>query len=185
MLGLLHYPLKSQKILQICKRFFRKRFLLRSNYSLTKLFGENPFQLYHSDNGGEFISALVEAAIVAMGGKIVHGRPRHPQSQGQVERLNGTLKRKIKSLMAHSTDGNWSTYLKAATTNYNNTQHSTIKMAPYKAEFGKDCVDHLPPQYARLKELLNKPESLEEIDEILRERIKKNAEDMARKFNRR
>ena len=53
--------------------------------------------------------------------------------------------------MLQSSDGAWSTYLKIATSNYNNTQYSTIKMAPYKAEFGKDCVDHLPSSVAQLK----------------------------------
>ena len=37
---------------------------------MTKLFEDDPFKLYHSNNGGEFVSAIVEAVIKAMGGKI-------------------------------------------------------------------------------------------------------------------
>ena len=73
--------------------------------------------------------------------------------------------------------------MKIATSDYNNTQHSTIKMALYKAKFGKNCVDHLPSSVARFKQSLVAPIKLNNLDEILRERIKKNAEDMAQKFN--
>jgi len=59
---------------------------------LQKEFGNNPFRLFQSDNGGEFKNALVHEAIAKMNGKPVHSAARHPQSQGQVERVNQTIK---------------------------------------------------------------------------------------------
>ena len=45
-----------------------------------------------SDNGGEFVSHVVEELCSSLKIRIIHGRPYHPQSQGQVERLNrGTV----------------------------------------------------------------------------------------------
>jgi transposase InsO family protein len=57
----------------------------------TTTFSNNPFAHWQSDNGGEFIAAVVEDAIKAMGGNIIHSAPRHPQTNGQIERVNGTL----------------------------------------------------------------------------------------------
>ena len=95
-------------------------------------FKDDPFQKWHSDNGGEFISKEMQDMIKnKLGKEIVHGRPQHLQSQGQVERVNGTLKRKIKSLLAR-VGGDWSTSLQSVTDHYNLTVHSTIKMTPYK-----------------------------------------------------
>jgi len=54
-------------------------------------FANDPFEIYHCDNGGEFRNAQLEQVIANMNAKEVHGAPRHPQSQGQIERFNGTL----------------------------------------------------------------------------------------------
>ena len=54
------------------------------------LFGEP--HILQSDNGREF-TALVISELKLMGPElvIVHGKPRHPQSQGSVERSNGDI----------------------------------------------------------------------------------------------
>ena len=41
-----------------------------------------------SDNGGEFVSHVLEELCLSLKIRIIHGRLYHPQSQGQVERLN-------------------------------------------------------------------------------------------------
>ena len=73
---------------------------------------------WHSDNGAEFINFVVEYARKQLGIEgYSHGRPRHPQCQGLVERANGTCKRKI--LMKSAEEGlrnggenwNWSKHL--------------------------------------------------------------------------
>ena len=46
-----------------------------------------------SDNGGEFVSHVVEELCLSLKIRIIHGRPYHPQSQGQVERLNKKIRR--------------------------------------------------------------------------------------------
>lgn len=48
----------------------------------------NP-DILHADNGGEFCSELIKALLILWEyTKYVHGRPRHPQSQGVIERFN-------------------------------------------------------------------------------------------------
>jgi hypothetical protein len=46
-----------------------------------------PPQILQSDNGKEFVAEVVKNVCNILNIKIRHGRPRHPQSQGQVERL--------------------------------------------------------------------------------------------------
>jgi transposase InsO family protein len=49
--------------------------------------------ILQSDNGREFVAKIIEElAAMWTGLKIVHGKPRHPQSQGSVERSNQDTK---------------------------------------------------------------------------------------------
>ena len=54
-------------------------------------------RVLHSDNGREFINAVIEELLKSWHSDIqlVSGRPRHPQSQGLVERAHYTLQRKL------------------------------------------------------------------------------------------
>ena len=92
------------------------------------------YEIYQSDNGGEFISKEIEAIIEKLGGTFVHGSPRHPQSQGVVERVNGTLKKKLNTIL-DLYGGDWSRVLQKATLHYNTTVHSVTRVTPYKVRF--------------------------------------------------
>ena len=50
-------------------------------------------KIFHSDNGGEFVNHVIENLITSWhkDTQIVHGRPRHPQTQGVIERAHRTL----------------------------------------------------------------------------------------------
>jgi len=54
------------------------------------LFGEP--NILQSDNGTEFTAIIGVLKNVWPECKIVHGKPRHPQSQGSVERANADVK---------------------------------------------------------------------------------------------
>lgn len=48
--------------------------------------------ILHSDNGREFVNSVINELDIMWGDvKIVHGKPRHSQSQGSVERANRDL----------------------------------------------------------------------------------------------
>ncbi|CAF0919694.1 unnamed protein product [Brachionus calyciflorus] len=53
--------------------------------------------IFQCENGTEFKNSLVKNLIQNWEGdcKMVHGRPRHPQSQGLVEQANGTVERML------------------------------------------------------------------------------------------
>ena len=54
-------------------------------------------RILQSDNGREFINRVIEALLQTWHSDIqlISGRPRHPQSQGLVERAHYTLERKL------------------------------------------------------------------------------------------
>ena len=52
--------------------------------------------LLQSDNGKEFSNEVISNIANMSGMKIIRGRPRHPQSQGSVERANGVVKQLLK-----------------------------------------------------------------------------------------
>ena len=61
---------------------------------------EGSWKIFHSDNGGEFIANEVQTFIrTVMKAQIVHGAPYRPQTQGQIERFNRTLKFKIRKYL--------------------------------------------------------------------------------------
>ena len=52
--------------------------------------------ILQSDNGAEFCTDIIETVAKLCGMKMIRGRPRHPQSQGSVERANGVVKQLLK-----------------------------------------------------------------------------------------
>ncbi|KAF7694702.1 Gag-Pol polyprotein [Cucumispora dikerogammari] len=54
------------------------------------------WKIFHSDNGEEFTSNVVQEYIEQkMSARIIHRAPYHSQSQGQIKRFNRTLKSRI------------------------------------------------------------------------------------------
>ncbi|TBU21011.1 putative methyltransferase [Hamiltosporidium tvaerminnensis] len=56
------------------------------------------------DNGRKFKNALLEVFLTDLNIKIIHGRPRNPKAQGQIERVNRTIKRSLAKKL-HDTGG--------------------------------------------------------------------------------
>jgi hypothetical protein len=81
------------------------------------------YEILQSDNGGEFTGDLWKEVMDAIQAQSVRGRPRHPQSQGCVERLNGTIKTQLRRIIHENPDGrsNWPFHLKKIVHEYNIT----------------------------------------------------------------
>jgi hypothetical protein len=93
--------------------------------------------ILQSDNGKEFRNSIVKA-LKDMWPDIqfVHGRARHPQSQGSVERANADIKKMLASWMRDNKSLNWSIGCKFVQFKKNHCLHSANKCSPYKATFG-------------------------------------------------
>ena len=64
--------------------------------------------ILQSDNGREFVNKVItELTILWPDLKLVHGRPRHPQSQGSVEKANDEVHRLLVSWMRDNNSTSW------------------------------------------------------------------------------
>lgn len=90
-----------------------------------------------SDNGREFANAVVEALCdIWPGMKIVHGKPRHSQSQGSVERANQDIQNMLNAWMITNRTNKWAEGLKWVASSKNRAVHEGTGRSPYEALFG-------------------------------------------------
>ena len=70
--------------------------------------------ILQSDNGKEFKNVLMANLIESWDGEctLIHGRPRHPQTQGLVEQANGTMERMIAAMITQFKSNVWVDYCK-------------------------------------------------------------------------
>ena len=114
--------------------------------SLIELFSSEGYpEILQSDNGKEFTVEVVKEYLKLIGTKEVHSRARHPQTNGQVERLNGTFKNLLRNLTGGVIGAPWTACAIKAAHQYNNKLHATIKQTPF--EVFRGCT-----RYAKLED---------------------------------
>ncbi|XP_068245462.1 uncharacterized protein [Palaemon carinicauda] len=92
-----------------------------------------------SDNGREYVNAVIaEHSTLWPELSLVTGRPRHPQSQGAVARLNGVIQDKLAIWMQEYNSKNWSVDLKFVQWQINISRHETRGHSPFKVTFGQE-----------------------------------------------
>ena len=97
--------------------------------------------ILQSDNGREFTAEVIqELKILWPELHLVHGRPRHPQSQGSVERANGDIKDMLVSWMNDNDTTDWSVGIKFVQFKKNTSLHAGIQRSPDSALFGNDAT---------------------------------------------
>ena len=68
--------------------------------------------------------------------KIVHGKPRHSQSQGSVERANQDIENMLATWLQDNKTKKWSNGLRFVQLMKNRAYHHGTKHSPYEAMFG-------------------------------------------------
>ncbi|XP_060836281.1 KRAB-A domain-containing protein 2-like [Rhopalosiphum padi] len=93
--------------------------------------------ILHSDNGREFVNKVIsELCSMWDGVKIVHGKPRHSQTQRSIERANQDFQNILRAMMEDNDTTKWSEALPFVQFTKNTTYHQGIKQTPYEAMFG-------------------------------------------------
>ncbi|KAA0036866.1 ty3-gypsy retrotransposon protein [Cucumis melo var. makuwa] len=85
-----------------------------------------------------FTSKFWKGLQTAMGTRLDFSTAFHPQTDGQIERLNQVLKDMLRAC-ALEFPGSWDSHLHLMEFAYNNSYQATIGMAPFEALYGKCC----------------------------------------------
>ncbi|TPX47565.1 hypothetical protein SeLEV6574_g02595, partial [Synchytrium endobioticum] len=112
-----------------------------SAQQLAQLFLDNIFK-YHglpanivSDRGGQFISSFWRHLCQLLDIKTNFSTARHPQSDGQTERVNAIVEQYLRCY-ANTQQKDWIKYLSLAEFAYNSAEHSSTKTSPFYANYG-------------------------------------------------
>ena len=89
-----------------------------------------------SDRGPQFVSGLMKDVMKQLGIKQVHSTPYHPQSNGLVERINGTIKQMLNRI-AHDRPKDWDRYLQACMYAYREVPQETTGFSPFELVYGQ------------------------------------------------
>ena len=93
-----------------------------------------PQQLVH-DNGGNFTAKFTELVMKALGISQIRTAPYHPEANGLIERLNGTIKKALKKAGAEGKK--WDKLLPLILYAIRITSHSSTGHSPYYLMFGR------------------------------------------------
>ena len=111
------------------------------------------------------ISSFSELKLLWLELKLVHRRPRHPQSQGSVERANADIKSMIISWTHENNNTHWSEGLRFVQFKKIRSYHRTIDQSPYSVLFGSDPKVGLSSS-AIPKEILDTLETEEDLNAL-------------------
>ncbi len=94
---------------------------------------EGQIDIIQSDNGSEFIASITQEFIKLAKADNKRSRAKHPQTNGQIERLNGTFKQMLNSSIKKQKNVQWSVRVPVIMNKYNRKYHSTIGRSPFEA----------------------------------------------------
>ena len=105
-------------------------------FDLFHFLGSSP-TILQSDNGKEFCASVIKELVNLWPSiKIINGRPRHPQSQGLVERANGILQQKLGKWKEDTGRHDWSFGLRLIILSMNHSYCHSHKKTPYELVYG-------------------------------------------------
>jgi len=110
---------------------------------LARLFRDNVWKLHGlpesiiSDKGPQFAAGLMRELNEMLGIKSKLSMAFHPQTDGQMERVNQELEQYLRMFIDHRQE-QWPEWLEIAEFTYNNKAHSSTRMLPFKANYRQD-----------------------------------------------
>nr|ABA97503.2 retrotransposon protein, putative, Ty3-gypsy subclass [Oryza sativa Japonica Group] len=126
-----------------------------------------------SDRGSQFTSKFWKKLQEEMGSKLNFSTAYHPQTDGQIERVNQILEDMLRAC-ALDFGGSWDKNLPYAEFSYNNSYQASLQMAPYEALYGRKCRTPLLWDQTRERQVFG-TDILREVEEkvkITQERLR-------------
>ncbi|GJT93942.1 reverse transcriptase domain-containing protein [Tanacetum coccineum] len=102
-----------------------------------------------SDRDARFTSRLWQTFQKALGTRLDMSTAYHPQTDGQSERIIQMLEDMLRACVIDF-GGSWDVRLPLAEFSYNNSYHTSIRCAPFKALYGRKCRS--PVLWAEIEE---------------------------------
>ena len=112
-----------------------------------------PHQLVH-DNGGNFTSQFMKKVMKSLHISQITVSPYHPEANGMIERLNGTIKKALKK--AGARDRNWDKWLPFVLHAVRITKHTSTGHSPFELLFGRQPQTPISNLREALKDSRNK-----------------------------
>ncbi|GJU81491.1 reverse transcriptase domain-containing protein [Tanacetum coccineum] len=91
-----------------------------------------------SDRDSRFTSRFWQSMQEALGTRLDMSTTYHPQTDGQSERTIQTLEDMLRACVLDF-GGSWDVHLPLVEFSYNNSYHSSVRCAPFKALYGRKC----------------------------------------------
>ncbi|GFU53194.1 retrovirus-related Pol polyprotein from transposon 412 [Trichonephila clavipes] len=143
-----------------------------------------PLQL-HSDQGRNFVSAVLKGVCELLGIDKTKTTPLHPQSDGMVERFNRTILNNL-SLMVSKNQQDWDQKVPLFLLAYRSAVHETTGYSPSQMLFGRDLRLPCDLLFGRPPDTPSSPEEyvqnlqarFEDVHHLARERINLRTEKM-------
>jgi len=110
---------------------------------LAKLFWDHIWKLHGlpesiiSDRGVQFAVGMMKKLNNLLGIQTKLSTAYHPQTDGQIERINQELEQYLRVFIDHRQE-QWPDWLGTAEFAYNNKIHTATKTSPFKANYGQD-----------------------------------------------
>ena len=138
---------------------------------LVHIFCEHgPPHILHTDNGTEFSNKTLIAILHKLWSstRIVHGRPRHPEDQGSVERANGDFKKLLYARLKDEKKehNQWVSVLHYVQYSKNIANHRGINATPFSVHFGRTPPD-LSVDMQLPREVVQPLETEEQLEQAL------------------
>ena len=94
-------------------------------------------QAIHTDRGAQFVGIWWCEIWTLLGTKLKYGIVYHPQSQGQIERMNAIISQTLRCLMTNVSDlGKWKEYLPTVEMVVNSLQNRSSGYSPFYLMYG-------------------------------------------------
>jgi hypothetical protein len=133
-------------ILVVVDRLSKMAHFIACNESITspelaELMLRNVFRLHGlpdeiiSDRGPQMIAGFWKALLTRLQIERKLSTARHPQTNGQTERVNQVVEQYLRTFTSYQQD-DWEDWLAMAEFHYNNTEHSSTQLSPFYANCG-------------------------------------------------
>ena len=141
-----------------------------------------------SDQGSNFVSAMMRELYSNLGIAKQQTTPYHPQTNGQVERHNKTIDNMLKTLISKN-QLDWHDYIKDIEFAYNTSVHSATGYSPFYLIFGRHPLLPAPLCYGDLPNLfmeqsvLDRVQALKEARKTIEKRYTKDKSKLMNRAN--